>query len=168
MEASFEKVDGVKEVISGYSGGNLPTPTYPRSRTYSLIRTRTHAHPSTPTRTYTRTRTRYSGAPACHEWCPTSKFRRARLLSHTHTPLRPVEAEYIWQAELWSPAAAPALPRSKWQAELWSSACARVSRVHDSTKSWLVGELAKRATLVKANNNLEPEYIWHMPYEIYF
>jgi len=28
MEESFEKVSGVREVISGYSGGNLPNPTY--------------------------------------------------------------------------------------------------------------------------------------------
>ena len=28
MEESFEKASGVQEVISGYSGGNLPNPTY--------------------------------------------------------------------------------------------------------------------------------------------
>ena len=28
MEESFEKANGVQEVISGYSGGNLPNPTY--------------------------------------------------------------------------------------------------------------------------------------------
>ena len=28
MEESFEKASGVREVISGYSGGNLPNPTY--------------------------------------------------------------------------------------------------------------------------------------------
>tara|TARA_Y100000590_G_scaffold461718_1_gene623948 strand:- start:921 stop:1499 length:579 start_codon:yes stop_codon:yes gene_type:complete len=28
MEESFEKIVGVKEVISGYSGGDLPNPTY--------------------------------------------------------------------------------------------------------------------------------------------
>ena len=28
MEESFEKANGIREVISGYSGGNLPNPTY--------------------------------------------------------------------------------------------------------------------------------------------
>ena len=28
MEESFEKLDGVKQVISGYSGGNTTNPTY--------------------------------------------------------------------------------------------------------------------------------------------
>ena len=28
MEESFEKASGIREVISGYSGGNLPNPTY--------------------------------------------------------------------------------------------------------------------------------------------
>ena len=28
MEESFEKAIGVQEVISGYSGGDLPNPTY--------------------------------------------------------------------------------------------------------------------------------------------
>ena len=27
-EAVFEKIDGVKEVISGYAGGKIPNPTY--------------------------------------------------------------------------------------------------------------------------------------------
>ena len=28
MEESFESIEGVQEVISGYSGGNTPNPTY--------------------------------------------------------------------------------------------------------------------------------------------
>ena len=30
-EAVFEKIDGVKEVVSGYAGGKIPNPTYNKS-----------------------------------------------------------------------------------------------------------------------------------------
>ena len=46
MEADFEKLDGVSEVISGFSGGSLPNPTYKGDHTGHYETVEVHYDPS--------------------------------------------------------------------------------------------------------------------------